>query len=104
MLEELIYTQISEEGHEKKALEVETLQVNWKEVGEKIKKYQNLCIRAHGVTYPVQLNVEAAGVTDRFSVSVASPQCGGAGVAIRAAQARPARCGLLQVEEKKTDV
>lgn len=49
----------------------------------------------------MQLHVETAGVTDRFSLSIASPQCGGAGVAVSAAQAGPARCGLLQVEEKK---
>lgn len=56
----------------------------------------------HGVTYPMQLHVEATGVTHRLSLSVTSPQCGGAGVAVSAAKTGPARCGLLQREKTKT--
>lgn len=50
------------------------------------------------MTYPVQLHVKATGVTHRLSLGVASPQSGGAGVAVSAAKAGPARCGLLQVK------
>ena len=49
----------------------------------------------------MQLHVEAAGVTHGFSLSVASPQCGGAGVAVSAAKAGPARRGLLQMKRRK---
>lgn len=51
------------------------------------------------MTYPMQLHVEAAGVTDGLSLSIASPQCGGAGVAVSAAQPSPARRGLLKEEK-----
>lgn len=62
---------------------------------EPIKNDQYQCIRVHGGTYPMQLHVEATGVTDRFSLRIAPPQCGGAGVAVGAAQAGTAGCGLL---------
>lgn len=55
------------------------------------------------VSYSVQLHVEAAGVTDGLSLCIASPQCGGAGVAVGAAQAGPAGCGLLQVQQKREE-
>lgn len=48
------------------------------------------------MTYPMQLHVEATGVTHRLSLGIASPQCRGASVAVSAAKAGPARCGLLQ--------
>lgn len=53
------------------------------------------------MTYPVQLHIEATGVTHRLSLRVASPQCGGAGVAVSAAKAGPTRRGLLQVKRRQ---
>lgn len=44
--------------------------------------------------HPMQLHVEATGITHRFSISIASPQCGGAGSAVSAAKASSARCSL----------
>lgn len=43
----------------------------------------------------MQLHVETTGVTDRFSLCIASPQRGGAGVAVGTAEAGAAGCGLL---------
>lgn len=54
----------------------------------------------------MQLHVEATGVTHRLSLRVASPQCGGAGVAVSAAKAGPARRGLqsfLGFDERPVD-
>lgn len=53
------------------------------------------------MSYPMQLHVEATGITHRFSISIASPQCGGAGSTVSAAKASSARCGLLQVKREK---
>lgn len=54
--------------------------------------------RGHSVggTDPVQLHVEAAGVAHGLSVSVASPQRGGAGAAVGAAQSGPAGRRVLR--------
>lgn len=49
----------------------------------------------------MQLHVEAAGVTHGFPLSVASPQRGGAGLAVGAAEAGPAGRGLLQVYQRE---
>ena len=49
----------------------------------------------------MELHVEAAGVADGLPLCVASPQSGGAGVAVRAAQPRSARRGLLSDQEKR---
>lgn len=72
----------------------------WKEgrTADKLRESMNqtLC-----VTYPMQFHVEATGVTHGFSLCVAPPQCGGAGVAVSAAQACSAGRGLLQVQRKK---
>lgn len=56
-------------------------------------------IRVCGGTYPMQLHVEATGVAHRLPLRVAPPQGGGAGVAVGAAQAGAAGCGLLEVEQ-----
>lgn len=59
------------------------------------------------VPYPVELHVEAAGVAHGLPLGVASPQRGGAGVAVGAAQARPARRVLLpgpKEEETQTPI
>lgn len=57
-------------------------------------------LKAVDGTDPVQLRVEATGVTHGLSVPVASPQCGGAGVAVGAAQTGPARRSVLQQNHK----
>lgn len=58
-----------------------------------------------GGTDPVQLHVEAAGVAHWLSVPVASPQRGGAGAAVGAAQTGPAGRRVLRenhnTEEQK---
>lgn len=48
------------------------------------------------MTYPVQLHVQAAGVTHRLPLSVPPPQRGGAGVAVCATEAGAAGRVLLQ--------
>lgn len=49
-----------------------------------------------GVTYAMELHVEAAGIAHRLTLSIAAPQCGGGGLAVGTGEAHSAGGGLQQ--------
>lgn len=58
---------------------------------QEIQSLRGMSLGEEAATYPVELHVEAAGVTDRLTLRVPPPQGGGRGVAVSTGQAQPPR-------------